>query len=110
MHLQAVRNSEEAFKLQEDAQYGSSPFLPKDKVLSNLTLVNPLTKDASLSCTTHALYPLGIITVCSVVTQKLFGKLNCRSDWERVICWPEVDQDGCVDLLRTHDHAHCLPF
>ena len=32
MHLQAVRRSKEAFKLQEDAQYSSSPFLPNQKV------------------------------------------------------------------------------
>lgn len=30
--MQAVRKSKEAFKLQEDAQYGSSPFKPKDRV------------------------------------------------------------------------------
>ena len=38
MHLQAVRRSKEAFKLQEDAQYGSSPFLPKQQVPFSLTL------------------------------------------------------------------------
>ena len=32
--VQAVRRSKEAFKLQEDAQYGSSPFKPKDRVSS----------------------------------------------------------------------------
>lgn len=47
MHLQAVRNSEEAFKLQEDAQYGSSPFFPKDKVPPIRTLVNLLIKTAT---------------------------------------------------------------
>ena len=31
-NVQAVRKSKEAFKLSEDAQYGSSPFKPKDKV------------------------------------------------------------------------------
>lgn len=32
VHVQAVRRSKEAFKLQEDAQYGSSPFFPNQKV------------------------------------------------------------------------------
>ena len=38
MHLQAVRRSKEAFKLQEDAQYGSSPLFPNQKVPFTLTL------------------------------------------------------------------------
>jgi hypothetical protein len=51
--VQAVRKSKEAFKLQEDAQYGSSPFKPKDKVrlahscaaYNMCALVLPLTMD-----------------------------------------------------------------
>lgn len=37
--VQAVRRSKEAFKLQEDAQYGSSILLPKEKVCHHLHCV-----------------------------------------------------------------------
>ena len=50
-HVQAVRKSKEAFKLQEDAQYGSSPLMPNQKVAFNLTLVQHIIATCNHSCT-----------------------------------------------------------